>query len=199
MKHSRKSPNVYASQLKMRLLVTFFILPLLFIVEQCRAQQSGPPQPESECPQLVSYEEDKVTGSTTITAPKEIIVCISEADINKGIGMYWMLLNKGRALEMALIVSGGGCIEQGAMVNVLFTDGTRLQIKGHNQFNCKGSVALYFGGSYGYRKSILNEFLSKQIETIRIHTADSYIEQDLTADQSLLFMKSGQCIASLTK
>lgn len=39
MKHSKKS-NVYASQLKMGLLVAFCILPLLFIAEQCKAQKS---------------------------------------------------------------------------------------------------------------------------------------------------------------
>lgn len=84
-------------------------------------------------------------------------------------------------------VGAGSCIDEGAKINILFDDGSRLELSSNGDFNCKGKATVYFGGSFGKRKE-LNELKTKKISTMRVWTSDSYVEKDFAQDNKDEFL-----------
>ena len=64
----------------------------------------------------------------------------------------------------------------------------------NGKFNCDGHFTLYFGGIFGNKKE-LEMFKTKEVETMRVWTSKSYVEQDLEPDTSILLLRSFQCLA----
>jgi hypothetical protein len=143
-----------------------------------------------ECADLVSTETDKMTGETT-TASKRTIV-ISEDGGKTGFGLYLMSLN-GVIIFNIQAVGAGSCIDDDDKMNILFRDGTRLELKNNSKFNCKGKFNLYFGGSFGKKKQ-LEMFRTKEIETMRVWTSRSYVEKDFSSEKSKIVMKTIDCL-----
>lgn len=144
-----------------------------------------------DCSDLVSTELDKVTGKSN-TGAKEMIV-MSEDGGKSGIGLY--ILKTEKSIIYSFKVVGSGCIDDKEKMNVLFRDGTRLEIFNDGDFNCEGKFTLYFGGIFGKKKE-LEIFRTKEIETIRIWTSRSHVQKNLTAEQSMQIMKTTDCLIS---
>lgn len=144
-----------------------------------------------DCSKYIETTEDKVTGKST-TASKNMLI-VSKDGGKKGFGIFLM---KG---EKSVIVSiqaagAGGCIDDNAKMNILFRDGTRLELTNDGKFNCDAKYTLYFGGYFGKKKE-LELLKTKEIETMRIWTSKSYVEENFTEDQSNELLKSLNCIS----
>lgn len=145
-----------------------------------------------DCSDLISTEVDKVTGKSS-TGAKDILI-ISDDGGKSGFGIY--MLNSSRSLIFSIqAVGAGNCIDDDDKINVLFRDGTRLELQNDGKFNCEAKFTLYFGGVFGKNKE-LEMFKTKEIETIRVWTSKSYIEKNLTTDQSKQFMKTVECLSN---
>src|SRR5690554_1733629 len=143
-----------------------------------------------ECSDLISTETDKMTGKST-TASKETLI-ISEDGGKTGFGIFIMDLS-GSLVFSIQAVGAGSCIDDDNKMNVLFRDGTRLELVNNGKFNCDGKFTLYFGGSFGKKKE-LEIFRTKEVETMRIWTSKSYVEKDFSSDQSKELMKTVDCL-----
>lgn len=143
-----------------------------------------------DCADLISTETDKMTGKST-TASKETLI-ISEDGGQTGFGIFIMDISGPLVLSIQA-VGAGNCIDDDNKMNVLFRDGTRLELINNGKFNCDGEFTLYLGGSIGKKKE-LEMFRTKEVETIRIWTSESYVEKDFSADQGKLLMKTVDCL-----
>ncbi len=143
------------------------------------------------CSDLIETTSDKVTGKT-YTGSKGKIIVASE-DNKKGFGIS---LLKGQTSIIVSIqaVGAGNCIDDDAKMNVLFRDGTRLEMINQGKFNCDASFTLYLGGSFGFKKQ-LKMLCEKEIETLRVWTSKSYVERDFTTSESAKLMNSLSCIS----
>ena len=148
------------------------------------------PESEYDCSDLISTEIDKVTGISYTGSIEPIVI----SDYEGGTG-FSILFVKGRnsVIISIQIVGAGNCINDDDKMNVLFRDGTRLELTNEIGFNCDGDFSLYFSGVFGKQRQ-LEMFGSIEVETMRIWISNSYVEKDFNSDQSIKFMKSVECI-----
>jgi hypothetical protein len=95
---------------------------------------------------------------------------------------------------MSIQAAGAGsCINDDNKMNVLFRDGTRIEVLNSGKFNCEGKFTLYLGGVFGKKKE-LDLFKSKEVETMRVWTSNGYVEKDFTPEQSKKLMNTMSCL-----
>ncbi len=142
-----------------------------------------------DCSTYIEMSEDNMTGRVSISAPVKPIVASKDGD--NGLVMYWLLLDK--TLVLVLKAYGGGCIDDDGLVNFLFRDGSRMELRHNSDFNCDQEADLWFGGMYG-KKRELDLLSSKEVAAIRVHTMKSFVQEELSDEQSLDLLNSLKCI-----
>lgn len=147
-------------------------------------------QTASPCDSFISVKEDRVTGKTTVSGKEKIILSGNET---KGeIGLLTLKVEK--SIILAAIMTGVACVDEGDKANILFRDGSRMELKNDGDFNCQGRFKVYFGGVFGRKKEI--EILKeKEIETLRIWARGEYIQKDFTPEQSKQLMGAIKCLS----
>lgn len=148
----------------------------------------------SYCSEFLVSEEDKMTGKSTVTS-KEMLV-ISKDGGNYGFGLYVLKTDSGLIRFSIQVVGAGNCIDKDSKMNVLFRDGTRLEMRNEGKFNCDSKYTQYFGEIFSKKNNTeeLKQFAEKEVETIRIWTTKGYVEEDLTPNQSSELMHVVKCI-----
>lgn len=146
----------------------------------------------SDCSNWISTNVDKITGVSS-TSVKSTLVVSTDGGI-KGFGIFMMLSGKGDIILSIQAVGASQCVAERSIINILFTDGSRLELFNDGKFNCKGKATVYFGGSFGKKKE-LNELKSKSIQSMRVWTSDSYVEKDFTVDNQTEFKSVINCLS----
>ncbi|WP_242132613.1 hypothetical protein [Aestuariivivens marinum] len=146
----------------------------------------------SDCSNYILTETDKMTGKSS-TGAKETLI-ISQDGGKTGFGIFALNSSNSNALILSIqAVGAGSCIDDDNKINILFRDGSRLELYNDGKFNCDAKMTLYFGGIFGKKKQ-LNELATKEIETMRVWTSKSYVEKDFTSEQSKRLMKTISCL-----
>lgn len=145
----------------------------------------------NDCSNWIKTEEDKVSGKS-YTLMKEYLI-VSKDGGKKGFGISLMLSGKNSIILSIKAVGAGGCIDKGAKINILFTDGTRLELASDGDFNCKGNATVYFGDVFGKKKQ-LAELQTKKIDVMRVWTSDSYVEEKFEDEQAEQFKNALNCL-----
>lgn len=146
---------------------------------------------DSDCSNYIETTEDKMTGKKS-TAGKSTIVVSTDGG-KKGLGILLMKSSSGSLIVSIQAVGAGSCIDEGNKINILFKDGSKLELASDGKFNCKGNATLYFGGVFGKKKQ-LEELKTKKIQTMRVWTSDSFVEKDFTEDNSDEFFHTINCL-----
>jgi hypothetical protein len=146
---------------------------------------------KSDCSNFIQTIEDKMDGEKT-TYSKNLI-SVPNFNENKKFVLS-LSLGPNNEIIFLIIAVGAGCIEEKNKINILFTDGSRLQLFSNDEFNCKGETTLYFGGIFGRTKE-LQELKTKKIQTMRIATTDTYFEKDFTDENSNEFFQTINCLS----
>lgn len=144
-----------------------------------------------ECSDLIITEEDKMTGKSSTGAKNTLI--ISDDGGKNGLGIYALNGSKSTIIIIQA-VGAGSCIDDDNKLNILFRDGSRLELFNDAKFNCDAKMTLYFGGIFGKKKQ-LKELTSKEVETMRVWTSKSYVEKDFSSDQSKQLMQTLKCLS----
>ena len=144
-----------------------------------------------ECSKLIATEIDKMTGKSSTASKKSLIV--SDDGGKKGFGIFLMNSSSGSMIISISAVGAGGCIDDENKMNILFRDGTRLELVNNGKFNCKSKFTLYFGGAFGKKKE-LEMLRTKEIETMRVWTSKSFVEKDFTPEQSKELIQTIDCL-----
>ena len=142
------------------------------------------------CDEYISRNVDKVTGNKSVSS-KEMLI-ISKDGGKNGFGIFMMKVSKSIILNITA-VGAGSCIDDDAKMNILFRDGTRLQLTNDGKFNCDANYTQYFGNVFGKKKE-LEMFKTKEVETMRVWTTKSYVEEDFTPEQSKQLMNMFICL-----
>lgn len=143
------------------------------------------------CEDLIIEETDKVTGKSTVSG-KDLLIVGNNGD--KKLGFIFVKGNSSIIIGIQAI-GASGCVDDKGKVNILFRDGSRLELINNGKFNCDGMNTQYLGGSFGKKKE-LELLCSKEIETMRVWTLKDFVEQDFTSEQSMIFMKTVNCLAN---
>lgn len=146
-----------------------------------------------DCSQLIVTDVDKVTGKETVGAKKTLIV--SDDGGETGFGIYIMRRDRGSIIFSILAVGAGGCIDDDAIMNVLFRDGTRAKLTNDGKFNCDSHYTQVFGNGFGNKKE-LEFFKTKQVETIRIWVGTDYVQKDFELQQSEQLLYTVNCLSN---
>ena len=114
--------------------------------------------------------------------------------MNTGFGIYMMLSSPNAIILVIQAVGAGSCIDEGAKINILFTDGTRLELLTDSKFNCDRKATVYFGGIFG-KKNQLSQLKTKKIQTMRVWTEDGYVERDFSSENQDAFYYTLNCLS----
>jgi hypothetical protein len=144
------------------------------------------------CDTYTKVHTDKVDGTSTRIMDGSIIV---SQDSKSGLNIT--MIDGSRSIIILSIVAIGSsrCIDKGSKINILFTDGTRMELITDNAFNCKNNATVYFGGSFG-RKTQKDELCTKDIDVMRVWTSNSYVQEKFTPEQAEKFKNSLKCLSN---
>ncbi len=145
---------------------------------------------DGDCGLLFETVKDK--NNTVIVRTKNFLIATrpedrSEMDISiqkGGKGIITISFRTGTSVE---------CIGEGNRLNILFTDGSKLDLTNEGPANCRGEVVSYFSGPYGKKKQ-LDELKTKKIKSIRIQTQQNSITQELSKENQEEFVRLVSCI-----
>lgn len=142
------------------------------------------------CSRCTYKEYDKVTDETTYAGRKITIT----RDKRTGFVIETYRTNK-KYITVAFGLAGiHPCVDANTPIKILFRDGTRLATSaGNSVFDCDGYVSMYFGDIFG-GMDVLRELQTKEIETLRIHTFRSSLEQNFTRTQAVELMNQLKCL-----
>lgn len=155
-----------------------------------RVQQPPKPLTDAEiCSLCVSAHYDKVTGDTTF-AGRPITVT---SDGKLGFLIRTLRLETG-SIMVSIKLAPRLCIDEKAKIQFLFKDGSRLETRsGNSTFNCDGEADIYFGGFFR-NDELLETLQTKPIETMRVHTFKSSLQEDFSQSQSIELMNQLKCL-----
>lgn len=80
-----------------------------------------------------------------------------------------------------------------ARVDLFYRDGTHEQVISDATANCKGSIPVHIGGSFG-RKPLIGELVGKENRSMHAWVGDAFVECALTEENSRTLMYSARCL-----
>lgn len=165
-----------------------FILLVLFTSDFVYAQQGQP-----DCSKRITIAEDEVTGEKTAEIKDFIKVSLG----SKSLTFYILRSKNSDNVYLNISVVGASrCIEDGEKANILFTDGTKLELLNLG-YNCKADFSTFV---YPYEEKDTPSYLcTKPIKTIRVWTFDGYVQMDMPIAKANLLMESFYCLMNLPK
>lgn len=141
-----------------------------------------------DCTQYTKIERDRVKGIDRLNPIESIII----QD-----GAKYVVLNPYTDSDMiffAYIVQGlSPCIDEGAEINFLLRDETRMTFKNQLKFSCEGTGAFYFDSSQRMTEA-LRQLSTKEVEIVRVHTFEKIADFELTSEQSKALMYAIRCM-----
>lgn len=146
---------------------------------------------QNSCDKIIITETDKMTGSSFPQA-KEAILMSKDGGVT-GINMGIFLISEMIVLD-GVALGDGSCIDQGLAI-FLFRDGSKINVRLQNDFNCKNEYTIYIGGSLG-EASDHKALMEKEVEAIRIPTKQGFVQEDLTQAQSKMIVDVIKCLSS---
>lgn len=143
-----------------------------------------------DCSDNLENVEDPRTR--VITTRSRNMIIVAEKDDRKEINIS---MQKGAKDVISIIfhlVGAGQCIGDGNKINIVFTDGSRLDLI--NDFsNCRGESTANFGGNYG-RKKPFAELQTKKIKSIKVWTSEGSLMQNLSPANQEEFQQMLNCL-----
>lgn len=147
---------------------------------------------EADCDQYVTTTTDKVTGQSYTHSNEDFI--LTNSDGLEALNIIILKRANGSIAFSLRVLSEVTCIDDKSKMNILFRDGSRLELVNDGKFNCDGRYIQCFGGLCG-KKRHLKKMATLEIETIRIGTLNSFVQFDLTNEESLQLLNVFKCIS----
>jgi hypothetical protein len=147
----------------------------------------------ANCSELFDISEDPKTGAR-ITKTRNLLIISKDGD-SKEIAV---LMQKGFKSVITLTlkpVGAGECIAEGSKINLVFMDGSKMDLVNDGFTNCRGEVITNFGGQFG-RKKQLAELSTKKIRTIRVWTQAGSVMEELSPSAQDELLKTISCLAN---
>jgi len=143
-----------------------------------------------DCMQLTSIAEDTTAGGKYISSSGNVYV---SKNGEKGFRISIKKIFSEEYTGFYFKVIGGGCIGDNPMIEILFRDDTKSNFFADSKNNCENDVYVLLGGKYG-REKYLEQIRKKEIKTMRIHTNNSYVQENFTVENSRELINILVCI-----
>jgi len=143
-----------------------------------------------DCMQLTSIAEDTTAGGKYISSSGNVFV---SKNGEKGFRISIKKIFSEEYTGFYFKVIGGGCIGDNPMIEILFRDDTKSNFFADSKNNCENDVYVLLGGKYG-REKYLEQIRKKEIKTMRIHTNNSYVQENFTVENSRELINILVCI-----
>ena len=144
----------------------------------------------SDCSVLTKTETDRMTGRTTTHMMKALML---SDDGNDGLAID-VLRASNVTIWSTRAFGASACVDDTSKVNILFRDGTRLEMENDISFNCEHDLATFYGGIFG-KKSQYEQLSTKEIDMLRVWTHEGFVERTLSAEQATLLRNSFACLS----
>lgn len=165
------------------------LLLILAIVFTVQAQPF--PQPDTSCAAILD-NTDEMTGESYLSIRPFIV----SKDGTNGLEIRILASKSNNSIALTFEVYGAGpCIDKGSLINILFTDSTRMELRTHNEFNCDQEAAVYFGAVFGNLEQ-LHSLETKRIKAIRVWTTKLFVEETLSRKQAAAIAHAFQCMSN---
>lgn len=156
----------------------------LFLLQNNSIAQTG----SSTCSKYVIQTEDKITGEKTAEMKNFIKVSLG----SKSLTFFLLRTPASRDVYLNISVIGASrCVNEDDKANILFTDGTRLEVL-NLSFNCKANFSAFIYPNQ--EKDTPSYLTTKTIKTIRVWTSDSYVQLDIPIAKATILMESFRCL-----
>ncbi|HEY8936397.1 MAG TPA: hypothetical protein VIM65_14290 [Cyclobacteriaceae bacterium] len=154
-------------------------------------------QATSPCDSRLLTQFDSVKGEYVSNIKDEIVI---KKDEDNKLSLSLLAMEHTIVLSIA-VVGGGDCIDETNKMNIVFRDGTRLEMLNNGGFNCDAEFSVFFGGDFGHKKE-LGLLLSREIESIKVTTRKSTIDKarnnvvevPVSTETGKLIMESITCL-----
>jgi len=143
-----------------------------------------------DCMLLTSIAEDTATGNKFISSSGNVFV---SKNGEKGFRISIKKIFSEEYTGFYFKVIGGGCIGDNPMIEILFRDGTKSNFFADSKNNCENDIYVFLGGEYG-KEEYLEQIRKKEIKTMRIHTNNSYVQENFTVENSRELINILVCI-----
>lgn len=144
------------------------------------------------CNTLTKSEKDKFTGNV-LTSLAETVVVSSDGQNGFGINLFRRDDNELIFLTIKT-VGAGNCVNERDRVYINFADGSKMDLWHMGKFDCDATATVYFGRGYSNYKK-LKMLAQKRIAAMRVWIGDSYVDEELTEENSLALMNAIKCFA----
>jgi hypothetical protein len=135
-----------------------------------------------------------MTGDTYLRSKESLFLTD-----NKSYSIDIMMFNPLKSTEnidLMLIFRVNGasnCISEENVINVLFVDGERMNIKNTSKMNCDNEFVVYFGSNYE-NKDQLAKLRKKRISALRVWTTKGYVQSDISTNNGNTLASTFDCI-----
>ena len=147
-----------------------------------------------DCMQLTIIAEDATASGKYISSSGNVFV---SKNGEKGFRISIKKIFSKEYTGFYFKVIGGGCIGDNPMIEILFRDGSKSNFFADSESNCENNVYVYLGGKYG-KEEYLEQIRKKEIKTMRIHTNNSYVQENFTVENSRKLINILVCILGRT-
>lgn len=184
------------------LTIIFFLVAALY--QNANAQEYSPIRKQSSpaskdsifikkiCEEYIEHQVDEVTGWDLGKSSKQNIILLGKEN-GTSMGILVTTLPDNAIVITFSITHQNPCIESSGKLNVLFRDGTRIELKNNGQPNCKGNHYQLFRGPFNKEEEL--ELLSlKEIRTVRVWTTTGFVDAEFSIEQSRLLRNVLICI-----
>lgn len=161
------------------------ILILFLAIETCYSQT------EIDCSKYITTKTDKVTGQVSTSSNSSLII-FKEGETS-GLGILFVKSQTGSLIMHIVAIGASNCINENSLINILFDDSARLELRTNAKMNCDKEAIVYFGKLYR-NESQLSELLTKKISIMRVWTMDGYVEKEFTQQNKDQFYNTINCI-----
>jgi hypothetical protein len=138
---------------------------------------------------LVKEEKDIVSGKTSITGDP---ITLSQ-DGKSGIIIRTSKLSKSITLSFYPF-GASNCIDKGETAYILFTDGSRMELKSQSNFNCDNRYTIFMWNDMKATKKMIKELSEKEATVIRVYTEKGYVQESLSSDQASQLRTIIECL-----
>jgi hypothetical protein len=141
----------------------------------------------AQCDKLIISTYDKMTGRTTLSSDY-IVLSKNKVD---GVALMFIKGQQSTILS-AQIFGPSSCVDDKATMNILFTDGSRLELTNDGKFNCDRKWSKFFFNAE--KSSELKQLSEKTIEAIRVHTFKGSVTEDVPLEKANEIRETLNCI-----
>jgi hypothetical protein len=146
-----------------------------------------------DCSNWIKTTEDNVSGTKTTIIKDYLIISNDGGKTGFGISLY--TFDSRTFVFTTKAIGASACIKESAKINILFTDGSRIELTTDGKFNCKNDATVLFGEGLGKPKALLlSQLKEKSIATMRVWTEDGYVQQDFDQTQAEHFKNALNCL-----